>query len=199
MPSPTFNGFSVYQIMSKVILEQVLRQAGSDSHIQAFRDLLMRVRNGSLTHDDWKALLDRTAMKANNSGDYKGAIRLFYDKQSVAKFNHEKLSSIGIPIATISAIHSSPSAASAQPDDAGGLHPVLFLVEGAKVIFTANLWQEVGLCNGAPGIVEKFIYQENHAPPDLPIACSVGSFPKLLWASIHTICHKLYTHCFDHI
>ena len=133
----------------------------------------MRVRDGTPTHDDWKALLERTAMKANNYADFQDTVRLFYDKQSVAKFNHEKLSSLGTPIATNNAIHSSPSAASATPDDAGGLHPVLFLAEGAKVMLTANLWQEVGLCNGAPGIVQNFIYQEHHAPPDLPIAVLV--------------------------
>lgn len=40
-------------------------------------------------------------------------------------------------------------------------------------MLTANLWQEAGLCNGAPGIVRHFIYQDGHAPPDLPIAVLV--------------------------
>ena len=40
----------------------------------------------------------------------------------------------------------------------------------AKIMLTMNLWPSVGLCNGATGTVEHFIYQNNHHPPDLPIA-----------------------------
>ena len=40
-------------------------------------------------------------------------------------------------------------------------------------MLTPNLWQEVGLCNGAPGIVHHFVYHEGHAPPNLPIAVLV--------------------------
>ena len=40
-------------------------------------------------------------------------------------------------------------------------------------MLTANLWQEVGLCNGAPGIVYHFMYKDGHAPPNLLIAVIV--------------------------
>ena len=36
-----------------------------------------------------------------------------------------------------------------------------------------NLWSSVGLCNGATGTVVDIIYQNNHQPPDLPIAVTV--------------------------
>ena len=77
------------------------------------------------------------------------------------------------PVAAINAIHSSAAAAAGKPDDAGGLYPVIFLACGAQIMFTANLWKEVGLCNGTPGKVRHFIYKDDHAPPNLPIAVLV--------------------------
>ena len=108
-------------------------------------------------------------MKASNSASFDDAVWLFYDRQSVAKYNYEKLAELGAPIAVINAIHSSAAAASAKPDDAGGQHPVLFFAEGAEVM----LWPDIGLCNGAPGTMRHFIYTDRHAPPDLPIAILV--------------------------
>lgn len=35
---------------------------------------------------------------------------------------------------------------------------------------TTNLWQEVGLCNGAAGTVHQILYCDDHQPPDLPVA-----------------------------
>ena len=37
-------------------------------------------------------------------------------------------------------------------------------------MLTNNLWQQVGLCNGARGIVESLLYLEGQKPPNLPIA-----------------------------
>ena len=40
-------------------------------------------------------------------------------------------------------------------------------------MLTMNLWSSVGLCNGATGTVVDIVYQNNHQPPDLPIAVIV--------------------------
>ena len=40
-------------------------------------------------------------------------------------------------------------------------------------MLTANLWPEVGLCNGAAGTVHNILYQEGQQPPNLPIAVLV--------------------------
>ncbi len=57
--------------------------------------------------------------------------------------------------------------------DMSGLEPVVFLAKGAGVILTMNLWASIGLCNGATETVVDIIYQNNHQPPDLPIAVIV--------------------------
>ena len=54
-----------------------------------------------------------------------------------------------------------------KPDDAGGT------AKGAKVMLTNNLWQQVGLCNGAMGTIDCLLYNEGHKPPNLPIATLV--------------------------
>ena len=86
----------------------------------------------------------------------------------------KKLKFSGKPIARIEALHNNSFAASTKPDDAAGLYPVVFLSVGACVMLTANLWPEVGLCNGAAGTVQHILYQEYKNPPDLPIAALVN-------------------------
>ena len=131
------------------------------------------MRDGDVTYDDWQLLLKRTPQNANNAHDFSEAVRLFYTKDEVAKYNLDKLYALGSPVAQINAVHSSPLAASTTPDNANGLHPVIFLAENAQVLLTANLWTEVGLCNGAPGTVYQILFSEGQAPPDLPIAVLV--------------------------
>ena len=58
-------------------------------------------------------------------------------------------------------------------DDITGLEPVVFLAKGARAMLTMNLWSSVGLCNGVTGTVVNIIDQDNHRPPDLPIAVVV--------------------------
>ena len=50
---------------------------------------------------------------------------------------------------------------------------MIFLAAQACVMLTANIWQEVGLCNGATGTVHQILYQTDHKPPHLPIAVLV--------------------------
>ena len=53
------------------------------------------------------------------------------------------------------------------------LEAVVFLAKGPRVMLTVNLWSSVGLCNGVTGTVVDIICQNNHQPPDLPIAVIV--------------------------
>ncbi len=82
-------GYTIYRTFSTVIvLTQIHRQAGSDPAIHEFRELLLRLRDGNVLHGDWQTLLQRSPTLADNQQDFDDAIRLFYDRESVAKFNH---------------------------------------------------------------------------------------------------------------
>ena len=107
--------------------------------------------------EDWNLLLTRTPINVSNKGSFIEATYLYYDKVSVTSFNIDRLKTIGQPIAQVNALHSHRAAATAKSEDAGGLEPVLFITEGAKVMVTCNLWQEVGLCNGASGSCPHFV------------------------------------------
>lgn len=180
--APSSNDFSIHghtmyhMFTTVIVLDQILRQSGCDPSTRAFRDLLGRLRDGNVCYSDWQMLLKRTAEHADNTLEFADAVRLFYTKEDVARYNLDKLYKLGTPVANINAIHSCLAAASTKPDDAGGLYPVTYLSKQAPVMLTANLWQQVGLCNGAAGTVHQILYQEGHSPPSLPIAVLVD-FP----------------------
>lgn len=136
---------------------------------QQFRNLLLRLRKGESTYEDWQLLLSRQPSNIPNLSEFDDAIRLFYTNADVASYNHDQLMRLQEPIANINARHSSLTAKNMSSDEMSGLESTIFLAKGAKVILTMNLWPSVGLCNGATGIVIDIIYESRHQPPDLPI------------------------------
>ena len=145
----TQHGHSIYGLFQTVVmLSENIRQAGNNPEAEEFRAILLRLRDGQSTQDDWTTLCQRTPQHVNMS-DFTDAPRLHFDKLSVAKYNFEKLKNLGSQIARISrsAIHLGRNAKNAKSDDAGGLDAVIVLACGAAVMLTSNLWQEVGLCN----------------------------------------------------
>lgn len=166
------HGYFLYRLFQTVvILDEMVRQEGTEN--TNFRNLLMRLRDGCSTKQDWMDILARTPSNATNTKDFADATHLFYTKEDVTKFNIQKLHQLSSPKACINAIHSCSSAASAKADDASGLEPTIHLATGAKVMLTRNIWQQAGLCNGATGTVESILYAEGHRPPNLPIAVLV--------------------------
>ena len=163
--------YFMFKTVVKLTLNQ--RVQGSTPTQTIFRDLLNRLRTGDSNEDDWRLLLTRQPSLANNIAEFSNAIRLYYSNDEVAKYNSEKLSALHQPVAMINARHSSQAAKNSSPDEMSGLEPVVFLAKGAHVMLTMNLWTDVGLCNGATGVVVDFIYSTNQQPPNLPIAVIV--------------------------
>lgn len=142
-PSPVHSlaqhGYTIYRLFNTVVvLNQVQRQSGTSPPVVEFRNLLIRLRDDTVTEDDWKHLRQRSP-HACSAANFTDAVHLYFDKNSVAQHNMDRLQSLHKPIARINAIHSHTAAASAKSDEAGGLEPVVFLAEGAKVMLTCNL------------------------------------------------------------
>ena len=164
-------GYYTYMMFNSVVTLTVnQRVKGSDPEQIVFRDLLLRLRNGETSENDWNLLLTRQPLHANNIEQFKTATRLFYTNEQVAIYNYDSLLQLKQPIAKIDAKHSSSEAAKISPQDMYGLEPSLLISKGALVMLTMNLWPSVGLCNGSAGTVVDIIYKTSHQPPDLPIA-----------------------------
>ena len=151
------HGHSLYRLFNTVVIfDDITRQAGSNPEAIAFRSLLIRMRDGKVTEEDWCRLLLQHSPNNIDMVEFSAAIRLYFDKKSVAEYNYEKLKSTGQAVAKIQAKHSGHGASAAKSDEAGGLDAVVFLSKYAEVMLTCNLWAEVGLCNGSFGVVEQF-------------------------------------------
>ena len=133
-------GYQAYHMFDKVVKLTVNQRVQGMTFEQVqFRDLLLRLRKGESTVDDWKLLL---TCQPSNVTDFEDATTLFYSNEQVANYNHEQLTKLGHPIGHINACHSSALAKKIPSDDMSGLEPVVFLAKDARVMLTMNLWCE---------------------------------------------------------
>lgn len=167
-------GSSAYQLFDKaIILEQVMRQSGQEQSQVLFRSILQRMRNGSVTEEDWRELMKQTRAQIANHTPFDSVLHLRPTVAAVVQHNITCLHANRQPIATIKAVHTGPNASNASPDDAAGLEPLICIAHGARVMLTSNLWVDAGLVNGAMGTVAAICYKPGQCPPHLPVAVMV--------------------------
>ncbi|EEU47052.1 uncharacterized protein NECHADRAFT_92105 [Fusarium vanettenii 77-13-4] len=80
---------------------------------------------------------------------FSSALRVYATKDRVNEYNHYHLDRLGRPVIQVKAKNVGPGAAAAPNDKAGNLAKQIPICISARLILTSNLWQPVGLCNGA--------------------------------------------------
>jgi ATP-dependent exoDNAse (exonuclease V) alpha subunit len=73
----------------------------------------------------------------------------------------------------LNARHSCAAAKCKPADTYRGLETEIMVAIGARVMITNNIWTEMGLTNGAFGVVRHIIFAANVGPPNLPEAIIV--------------------------
>ncbi|XP_057310732.1 uncharacterized protein LOC130648690 [Hydractinia symbiolongicarpus] len=185
-----FAGYAIYRSFQDVIvLTETMRQ-GPDQ--LALLQRLLRIRNGSITQQDWQDINSRyedalpQTEKCNFS--HGRVLTLMETWNEVNEENHNKLASLGVPVAVI------PSRGRGKhhslTDKQLGQIPLRSLMAvGATVILTKNQkgLTGLGLNNGAMGKVIAILYSPNMSPPEFPIAVIVD-FPNYkgpIWIPEH--------------
>ena len=95
------------------------------------RQVLLIIRTGACTEDDWNLLLTRTPDMNKNIINPEGYARLSFLNENLVSDNYKALQSLDVPIAQITARHSSRAAANLASDDIVGLEPRLFFAISA--------------------------------------------------------------------
>ncbi|KAK3917520.1 ATP-dependent DNA helicase, partial [Frankliniella fusca] len=151
-----------------VILDQIMRQNDND-----FQSVLNNIGDGSITSADYNFLKTRftTSVSKTERVSFKDSVHLFSTRLEVVNFNRERLANLKtsanerLPVARVPAIHNTKRAELGTVTEAEGLHSVLYLARGARIMLKSNLWTEKGLVNGAIGTIVDIIYEEEKNPP----------------------------------
>ena len=110
-------GRTAYQCFIKaVVLTRGIRQAGEDPEQVRFRDMLLSLRDGNLTTDDWQYLMTRSAARISELHTFTDALHLYPTVESVAEHDVNQLNKCSHPVAQIKAVHSGPRADKASSE-----------------------------------------------------------------------------------
>ena len=173
-------GHALYRRFTNVvILTEVKRQDSRLPENALFKDLLHRLRNGTLNSDDCQLLRTRAPLLIQQlhgveayKKQFHNAIHLFPTVEAVMEHNYERLTNLQSTVYRILA-KNTRGAQSLPADEMYGLQNVIHLSKDARVVLTMNLWIAKGLVNGAKGTVQDILYYKNCKPPALPTAVIV--------------------------
>ena len=166
-------GHKDYMSISTVMkLTDVVRQHG------VYMELLLRLRDGKSTFDDWQLLMN-TCTVQNITPE---KLIRFHSSETMWLFNtnkennHHNINQLKLllkPIILILAEHDSFSSVGKSTESCRKLSPKLYLSIGAKIMPLWNINITLGLVNGSNGIIKDFLFSENIHAPSLPIAIMV--------------------------
>jgi ATP-dependent DNA helicase PIF1 len=166
-------GHEDYMSITTVMkLTDVVRQRG------VYMELLLRLRDGKTTIDDWQLLMDSCTVQ--NITPEK--LLRFHSSETMWLFNtnkennHHNINQLKLmlkPIILINAEHDSLSSVGKSTESCRKLAPKLHLCIGAKIMLLWNINISLGLVNGSNGIIKDFIFSENIHAPSLPTAIIV--------------------------
>ena len=145
----------------KVIkLTDIMRQQGDT----AFADLLSRLRVGRQTSDDIDTLKSRQITIKAHDTTYDHHPHIFARNDDVNSYNERRLMSIPGPPVTLNARNQWPACCKERSAVVSEKNTELTLKVGARVMLMRNVGTDVGLFNGALGVVTGFLPDLSRVP-----------------------------------
>ncbi|XP_057861034.1 uncharacterized protein LOC131069551 [Cryptomeria japonica] len=151
-----------------VTLDTIFRQQGASIRQQQFRTVLHNIRNAQALQHDWQFLMCQTnaTLTIQQKKDFNSSIHLFATNESARLHNRKMLKELNLPVAL--SLAKVGKQTNTEYDNNEQLPLEVLLSINQQVMLIASLWIEVGLVNGAIGLIKKIVYENNTKPPDLP-------------------------------
>lgn len=149
-------------------LETIQRQQGADQ--AGFRDALVELRQARVSVTGWELLVSRCAanLSPRMQDSFADAVRIYPTREKVRAYNHDHMVDMNSPALYMEATHQGDGADKAKSKDAGNLSNRFAACIGARVMLTRNIWNPVGLVNGAQGTVHDMGWAEGADPVQDP-------------------------------
>lgn len=167
----TINGNKGLQLFHSIKTRFELKTTFRQADDQNFANLVDRLGFGIVTVADYQLLTTRNMqyLDQDEKNSFQDALYLCSKNENVDKANNNHLEGLNSPIAEIISENKPNVKLKHCEEEAGGLHHVIHLSVGCRVMLTRNLWTRAGLVNGALGTVTAIIYDNNTRPPSLPL------------------------------